>query len=178
MRGRGGKRAPQSCRDQLQNPCMRKVNQREKLCTSNAEHASLSSLGPVQEDRDWAWLSMDIWTDNKFKMSFVFRPPEETGTISRDLVIWGTSQWQSLQGSTGSWQEITLWGAVPELLPPLKPVGIIWDNFQDWYYLCHASQHLSCRSKLSTHLKHISKHYLLGHLEVLRQVNLFAIYTA
>lgn len=157
---------------------MRKVNQRKKLCMSNAEHAALSSSGPVQEDRDGARLSMDIWTDNKLKMSFVFRPPEETGAISRDIVIQGTSQGQSLQGSTGPWQEITLWGAVPELLPPLQPVGIIWDNFQDWYYLCHASQHLSCSSELSTHLKHISKHYLLGHLEVLRHMDLFAIYTA
>lgn len=67
---------------------------------------------------------------------------------------------------------------VSELLPPLRLVGIIWDNFQDRYYLCHARQHLSCRSKLSTHLKDISMHYLLKHLEVLRHVNLFAIYTA
>lgn len=140
--------------------------------------AELSSSGPVQEDRDWAWLSMDMWTDNRLKISFVFRSPEETGTISRDVVIQGTSRWQSLQGSTGPRQEITLWGAVPELLPPLWPVGIIWDNFQDWYYLCHASQHLSCSSKLSTHLKHVSKHYLLGHLEVFRHMDLFAIYTA
>lgn len=67
---------------------------------------------------------------------------------------------------------------VSELLPPLRLVGIIQDNFQDQYYLCHASRHLPCRSKLSTHLKDISKHYLLRHLEVLRHVNLFAIYTA
>lgn len=67
---------------------------------------------------------------------------------------------------------------VSELLPPLRLVGIIWDNFQDRYYLCHASGHLSCRSKLSAHLKDISKHYLLRHLEVLRHVNLFAICAA
>lgn len=67
---------------------------------------------------------------------------------------------------------------VPELLPPLRLVGIIWHNFLDLYYLCHASQHLSCRSKLSTHLKDVSKHYLLRHLEVLRDANVFAIYAA
>ena len=67
---------------------------------------------------------------------------------------------------------------VSELLPPLQLVEIIWDNFQDRYCLCHASRHLSCRSKLSSHLKDISKHYLLRHLEVLRHVNLFAIYGA
>lgn len=89
------------CREQLQNPCMRKVNQREKLCTSSAQHAAVSSSGPDQEGTDWAWLSRDVWAENKLKISFVFRPPDETGTSSRNMVIQGTSQWQSLQGSAG-----------------------------------------------------------------------------
>lgn len=44
IRGRGGKRTLLCCRDQLHNPCMRKINQKKKPCTSNAEQSCRAQL--------------------------------------------------------------------------------------------------------------------------------------